>query len=93
MTPNVVVRLGTAEAEFSERLSARLTAFLDQLEAIVRRGMVEGQILESADPRVVSCVFTVVSEGIFLMSVLGQRQAIWEDARGWLREYVNSLRA
>ena len=93
LTPSVVVRLGTAEAEFSERLSARLTAFLDQLEAIVRRGMVEGQILESADPRVVSCVFTVVSEGIFLMSVLGQRQAIWEDARGWLREYVNSLRA
>ena len=93
LTPSVVVRLGTAEPEFSERLSRRLSDFLDQLEAMVRRGVAEREIRESVDPRVVSCVFTVVSEGIFLMSVLGQRQAIWEDARRWLRDYVDSLRA
>jgi len=92
LTPGVVVRLGTAEAEFSERLAARLAEFLAELEAIVRKGVVQGQIRKTVDPCVLSRVFTVMCEGIFLMSVLGQRQAIWEDARGWLREYLNSLR-
>jgi len=92
LTPSVVVRLGTAEPEFSERLAARLTAFLTEVEAMVHRGVAEGQIKETVDARVLSRVFTVMCEGIFLMSVLGQRQAIWEDARSWLNEHLNSLR-
>jgi len=27
------------------------------------------------------------------MIVLGVQEAMWEDARHWLREYLNSLRA
>jgi TetR/AcrR family transcriptional repressor of nem operon len=92
LTPSVVVRLGTADPEFGGRLSTRLAEFVAELEATVRSGVVEGQILESVNPRVLSRVFTVMCEGIFLMSVLGQRQAIWEDARHWLKEYLNSLR-
>lgn len=92
LTPSAVVRLGTAEAEFGERLAEKLAEFLVQMEAIVRKGVDEGQIEQTADPRIVSRVFTVMCEGIFLMSVLGQRQAIWEDARSWLRDYLNSLR-
>ncbi len=92
LTPSVVVRLGTAEPEFSERLSARLSQSLADLEAIIRRGVSEGLIADRVEARLLSCVFGVMCEGIFLMSVLGQRQDVWEEARGWLRDYLTSLR-
>ena len=93
LTPSLAVRLGTAEAEFRERISTRFAGFLDELEAILRKGVVEGQIPKRVDPRVLSRVFLVMAEGIFFMSVLEQQQVIWEDARSWLKEYLNSLRA
>jgi len=93
LTPSVVVRLGTAEAEFSERISTRFEGFLSELEAILRRGVAEGQIAESVDPRVLSRAFAVMIQGVFFMSVLGFQPTIWEDGERWLKGYLNSLRA
>jgi AcrR family transcriptional regulator len=92
LTPSLVVRLGSAEAEFSETLSARFSQIIADLESIVRRGVAEGLISDGVEPRLITSVFTVICEGVFLMSVLGQRQEIWEEARGWLRDYLTSLR-
>ena len=93
LTPSVAVRLGAAEAEFRERISTRFAQFTDELEAVVRRGVAEGQIVESVDPRVLSRAFMVMCEGIQFVYVLGLPEAMWEDARAWLKEYLNSLRA
>jgi len=93
VTPSAAVRLGTAEAEFSQHLSTRFEELLGELEVILRKGVAEGQVQEGVEPLVVGRAFVVMCQGIFFMSVLGFQQAIWEDARGWLREYLNSLRA
>ena len=69
-----------------------LGKIITDVESMVRRGMAEGLISDGVEPRLITGVFTVICEGVFLMSVLGQRQEIWEEARGWLREYLTSLR-
>ena len=93
LTPSIAVRLGAVEAEFRERISTRLAAFTNELEAVVRRGVAEGQIVGSVDTRVLSRAFMVMCEGIQFVYVLGLPEAMWEDARAWLKEYLNSLRA
>jgi TetR/AcrR family transcriptional repressor of nem operon len=93
LTPSLAARLGAVDADFQERLAAAYGALIDELEVILRRGVAQGQIADSVDPRVLTHVFTVMCEGIQFTSVLGLREAILEDGRRWLREYVNSLRA
>jgi len=92
LTPSLAVRLGAVEPEFRERLSSRLAGLIDGTEAILRRGVAEGQIVEGVDPRVLTHAFVVMCEGIQFATVLGHQQAAWEDARHWLKEYLNSLR-
>jgi AcrR family transcriptional regulator len=92
LTPSLAVRLGAVDAEFRERLATRYAVLIDELEAILRRGVAEGQIVESVDPRMLTGVFVVMCEGIQFAAVLGQPKVIWEDARRWLKEYLNSLR-
>jgi AcrR family transcriptional regulator len=92
LTPSFSVRLGAVDAEFRERLATRYGVFIDQLEAILRRGVAESQIVESVDPRVLTRVFVVMCEGIQFAAMLGQPKVTWEDARRWLKEYLNSLR-
>jgi AcrR family transcriptional regulator len=89
---DVSVRLGAVDAEFRERLATRYGVFIDQLEAILRRSVAESQIVESVDPRVLTRVFVVMCEGIQFAAMLGQPKVTWEDARRWLKEYLNSLR-
>jgi AcrR family transcriptional regulator len=92
LTPSLALRLGAVNAEFRERLSTRYAAFIGELEAIVRRGVAEGQIVESVDPRVLTRVFLVMCDGMQFTSVVGLPEAYWEDARRWLKGYFNSLR-
>jgi TetR/AcrR family transcriptional repressor of nem operon len=93
LTPSISVHLGAAEPEFRERISTGFTEAIGELEAVLRRGVDEGQIVQSVDPRVLSCLFFVTCEGVQFTSVLGLPQALWDDARAWLKEYLNSLRA
>jgi len=92
LTPGLSVRLGAVEPEFRERISSQLAGLIDATEAILRRGVAEGQIVEGVDPRVLSHAVAVMCEGIQFAIVLGQQQVMWEDARRWLKEYLNSLR-
>jgi AcrR family transcriptional regulator len=92
LTPSLAARLGSVDADFQERLAAAYGALIDELEVILRRGVAQGQIADSVDPHVLTHVFTVMCEGIQFTSVLGLREAILEDGRRWLKEYLNSLR-
>jgi TetR/AcrR family transcriptional repressor of nem operon len=93
LTPNIAVHLGAAEAEFRERISTRFAEAIGELEAVLRRGVDEGQIVQSVEPRVLSCLFFVTCEGVQFTSLLGLPQALWDDVRTWMKEYLNSLRA
>jgi len=93
LTPSLAARLGSADADFQERLSAAYVGLIEELEVILRRGVTQGQIVDSLDPGVLAHMFTVMCEGMQGASALRQRrEAILEDARSWLREYLNSLR-
>jgi len=93
VTPSLAVRLAAVDAEFQQRLSGVYEGLIDELEAALQRGVTQGDIADSVNPGVLAHMFTIMCEGMQFTSLLRQRQAILEDARRWLREYLNSLRA
>lgn len=92
-TGGIAARMASVDEEFRQRLERTFGALIDEAEAIVRRGISEGEIVESVDARVLAHAFVIVSEGLQFSNLLGQREVISEDARGWFKEYLNSLRA
>ena len=92
LTPSIAVHLGAAEPEFRERISTLYLESIGEIEAVLRRGVAEGQIVQSVDPRAVSSLFAVTCEGVQFTSVMGLPQALWDDARALLKEYLNSFR-
>ena len=93
LTPSLAARLGAVDGDFRERLSAAYGAMIDELGAVLRRGVAQGQIADRVNPRVLAHVFTVICEGIQFTNVLGLREAVSEDSQRWMKEYLNSLRA
>ena len=92
LTPSIAARLGAVDPDFRDRLSAAYGAMVDELEVILRRGAAQGQIADSVDSRVLAYLFTVICEGIMFTSLLGLREAVWEESRRWMKGYLNSLR-
>jgi len=92
LTPSIAARLGAVDPDFRDRLSAAYGAMIDELEVILRRGAAQGQIADSVDPCVLAYLFTVICEGIMFTSLLGLREAVWEESRRWMKDYLNSLR-
>jgi AcrR family transcriptional regulator len=89
---DVSVQMACVDEDFQKWLQRATGAMVDELEGVLSRGIADGQIVDSVDPRVLAHVVTVVAQGIQLTSLLGQREIIWKDARRWLKEYLNSLR-
>jgi AcrR family transcriptional regulator len=92
MATDVSVRMASSDEDFQKWLARSVEALIDELEGVLSRGVADGQIVDSVNPRVLSHVVVVVVQGIQLTSLLGQREVIWKDARRWLRQYLNSLR-
>ncbi len=89
---DVSIRMASADEDFQKWLQRSVQALIDELEGVLSRGIADGQIVDSVSPRVLAHVMVIVVQGIQLTSLLGQQPAIWEDARRWLKEYLNSLR-
>lgn len=92
-TGGIAARMASVDEEFRQRLEGGFRPLIDEMEEILRRGIAEGQIVESVDARVLSHALVVVSLGIQFSNLLGQREVVCEDARRWMKEYLNSLRA
>jgi AcrR family transcriptional regulator len=92
LAAGVGARMASVHEGFRHRVEQRLNDLADGLVAILRKGVADGQIADSIDPRVLAHVCFIVSQGSQFADLLGQRKIIWEDARGWLKEYLNSLR-
>jgi AcrR family transcriptional regulator len=77
---------------FRQRVRTSLALVIEEIERMLRKGIADGQIVDSADPRELAHVAVIVGHGIQMAALLGQQEIISEDARRWIRNYLNSLR-
>ena len=89
---NISLRMASVHEGFRKRLAEGVAPADDQVEEIACRGVADGKIADSVDPRVLAHVFITMGAGIHVAPLMHGREVIWEDARSWLREYLNSLR-
>jgi TetR/AcrR family transcriptional repressor of nem operon len=92
LTAGVAGRMAAVHEGFRRRVEGHLAMLTDLLVELMRKGVADGQIADSVDPRVLAHVCFIVSQGSQFADLLGQRKLIWEDARDWLKEYLDSLR-
>lgn len=78
---------------FRGRLIARLAPLVEALEQMVHKGVADGQISDSVDPRELAHVAILMGHGIQMASLLGQGEVMSEHARRWITRYLNSVRA
>jgi TetR/AcrR family transcriptional repressor of nem operon len=92
LTAGVAARMAAVHEGFRRRADGHLARLTDNLVEILRKGIADGQIVDSVDPRQLAHVFMIVSQGSQFGDLLGQPKVMWEDARRWFAEYLNSLR-
>ena len=92
LAAGVGARMAAVHEGFRRRVEERLDELASDLVGILRKGVAAGRIADSVDPRVLAHVCFIVSQGSQFADLLGQRKAIWEDARHWLKQYLSSLR-
>jgi TetR/AcrR family transcriptional repressor of nem operon len=88
----MAARMAAVHEGFRQRLERVAESLIEQLEEIVRRGVTDGQIRHGVDPDQLAHMFVTMAMGIQYTTQLMSREAIWEDARRWMKEYLNSLR-
>jgi AcrR family transcriptional regulator len=95
-TGSIIIAIGARMAAvhegFRQRLVARLSPIVDGTEQMLRKGIADGQIADSADPRQLAHIAMIMAHGIQIAGLLGQQEVISEEARRWIRDYFNSLR-
>ena len=92
VTSGIAARMGAVHEGFRQRMERVTEALTEQVEEIVRQGVADGQIRHGVDPDQLAHVFVTLAMGIQYTCQLMRRDAVWEDARRWLKEYLNSLR-
>ena len=88
----MAARMAAVHEGFRQRMERVTEALTEQVEEMVRAGVTGGQIRRGVDPDQVAHMFVTMGMGIQYVSQLMRREAIWEDAQRWLKEYLNSLR-
>jgi AcrR family transcriptional regulator len=92
ITIAIGARMAAVHEGFRQRLLARLSPIVDGTEQMLRKGTADGQIADRVDPRQLAHIAAIMAHGIQMAGLLGQDEVISEDARRWIRDYLNSLR-
>jgi AcrR family transcriptional regulator len=92
LAAGVGARMASVHEGFRQRVEERLNGLADDLVTILRKGVADGHIADSVDPRVLAHLCFIVTQGSQFADLLGQRKDIWKDARDWMKEYLSSLR-
>jgi AcrR family transcriptional regulator len=92
ITIAIGARMAAVHEGFRQRLVARLAPIVDGTEQMLRKGVADGQIADSVDPRQLAHIAMIMAHGIQMAGLLGQQEVISEEARRWIRDYFNSLR-
>jgi AcrR family transcriptional regulator len=77
---------------FRQRLATRAVPLFREFEPMIAKGIADGQIADSVDPRQFPHFVMVVGYGLHMARQLGQEQLMPEDAKGWIKDHLNSLR-
>jgi AcrR family transcriptional regulator len=91
-TTDLSIRMASVHEGFRKRLEGWLEPTVDKVEQVVHRGIADGQIADSEDPRQLAHVLVTMGVGIQHMSLLWHREVISQNARRWMKDYLNSLR-
>jgi AcrR family transcriptional regulator len=91
-TTDLSFRMATIHEGFRKRLEEWLEPTVDLVEQVVHRGVADRQIADSVDPRQLAHVLVTMGMGIQHMSRLWHREVIRDNARRWMKDYLNSLR-
>jgi TetR/AcrR family transcriptional repressor of nem operon len=89
---DIAVRMASVHEGFRKRMSPEFDAMLKQAEENTRRGVADGQIANSVDPVQLVHLVATICAGIQMNSLLWEREVVGENAKRWLKEYLNSLR-
>ena len=89
---DVAVRMASVHDGFRKRLEGWLEPTVGQVDEVVREGIAQGEIADSVDPHQLTHALVTMGMGIQHMSLLWHRDVICEDARRWMKAYLNSLR-
>ena len=88
----ISARMAAVHEGFRQRVVESLAPWVEQIERMLRQGIADGQIVDDVDPRQLAHVAAIMGHGIQMAGLLGQRDIIAEDARRWMKDYLNSLR-
>ncbi len=91
-TTDLSIRMASVHEGFRKRLEGWLEPTVDKVEQVVHRGIADGQIADSEDPRQLADALVTMGVGIQHMSLLWHREVISQNARRWIKDYLNSLR-
>jgi TetR/AcrR family transcriptional repressor of nem operon len=89
---NMAIRMASVHEGFRDRLRQNWEAMMRQAEENTRKGAADGQIADSVDPVQLVHLMATICAGIQMSSLLWEREVIGEDAKRWLKQYLNSLR-
>ena len=92
LTAGIAARMASVHEGFRQRLVARVAPLYEEFERMIATGVADGQIADSVNPHQLTHFAMVVSHGLQMARQLGQEQLLPDGARGWLRDYLNSLR-
>jgi AcrR family transcriptional regulator len=85
-------RMAAVHEGFRQRLATTAVPLIEQCERMVAKGIADGQIADSVDPVQLTHFALATSYGLQMVRQLGQEQLLPDGARGWIRDYLNSLR-
>ncbi len=88
----LVPRMAGGHEGFRQRLLVREREQAEEFEQMVRKAIADGELAESVDPSQLTHFAIILSHGLQTARLLGQEQLMPEHAKGWIRDYLNSLR-
>ena len=77
---------------FRKRFATRAVPLFKEFEPMIAKGIADGQIADNVDPRQFPHLVMVIGYGLHMARQLEQEQLMPEEAKSWLRDYLNSLR-
>ena len=85
-------RMAAVHEGFRQRLATKLAPLAKEFERAVAKAVADGQLVDTVDPRQLAHFAMVVTYGLHTTRLLGHEQTMPEDARRWMKDYLNSLR-
>lgn len=89
---DVAIRIASAREDLRKHMETRVAFLVEEVERMIAKAVADGQVADDVDPRQLAQLVLVMGAGIQLSRLLFGRHVNFDQARHWVREYLNSLR-